>query len=205
MPHQPSRPSDLLDPDTRDALRAVLDEAGREPAPAQTGQAAEAAAPRRSEPPSATAPGAPDPATPAGGVAAARLIDSARGVRPRPWQVALALGVGLMLFYPWVALALGVLAALTVTAIFLIFGYDGVWLRLIALARWQARRDPARGAALHARLDAFALRFDAFLDRFPEGTVDGLYLPDLGALEEARRRHEAAVDQRLSRLREGAG
>jgi len=42
--------------------------------------------------------------------------------------------------------------------------------------------------------------WDGILDRFPEGTVDGLYLPDFGELAAADDRHTEAMDRRLSGL-----
>jgi hypothetical protein len=36
------------------------------------------------------------------------------------------------------------------------------------------------------------------LDRFPEGTVDSLYLPDISELASAEARHDAAMERRLS-------
>lgn len=45
------------------------------------------------------------------------------------------------------------------------------------------------------------MKWDAVLDRFPEGTVDGLYLPDFGEMAEAEARHDAALDRRFDRLR----
>ena len=72
----------------------------------------------------------------------------------------------------------------------------------MGIARWYARRHPSRSVELHRKLDNFAMKFDAFLDRFPEGTVDGLYLPDLGDLAEADQRHDEALDRRFETLRE---
>ncbi|WP_394415134.1 hypothetical protein [Sulfitobacter sp. 1A12126] len=86
--------------------------------------------------------------------------------------------------------------------VFLALGYDGFWQRAMALGRWYAARRPERAAALHARLDAFAMKWDAVLDRFPEGTVDGLYLPDFGEMAAAEARHDAALDRRFDRLRD---
>ena len=46
------------------------------------------------------------------------------------------------------------------------------------------------------------MKWDAVLDRFPEGTVDGLYLPDFGEMAAAEARHDAALDRRFDRLRD---
>lgn len=87
-----------------------------------------------------------------------------------------------------------------ITGVFLTVGYDGFWQGMIKFGRWYANRRPARAALLHARLDRFAVAWDGILDRFPEGTVDGLYLPDFGELAAADDRHTEAMDRRLSGL-----
>lgn len=73
----------------------------------------------------------------------------------------------------------------------------------MGLGRWYARRRPNRAAELHRKLDAFAMKWDAVLDRFPEGSVDGLYLPDFGELATADARHDEALDRRFANLRKG--
>ena len=40
----------------------------------------------------------------------------------------------------------------------------------------------------------------AQLDRFPDGMVDGLYLPDFQSIQVTDEQHDAVVDARLSRL-----
>jgi hypothetical protein len=46
-------------------------------------------------------------------------------------------------------------------------------------------------------------RWDRFLDRFPQGSVDSLYMPDFQAISHDEARDEARLKQRLERLREG--
>ena len=45
------------------------------------------------------------------------------------------------------------------------------------------------------------MKWDAVLDRFPEGTVDGLYLPDFGEMAAAETRYDEALDRRFDSLR----
>ncbi|MFG6515814.1 hypothetical protein ACGYLX_00010 [Sulfitobacter sp. 1A13496] len=103
---------------------------------------------------------------------------------------------------PWLVFGVLFITVFIVLGVFLALGYDGFWQRAMALGRWYAARRPERAAALHARLDAFAIKWDAVLDRFPEGTVDGLYLPDFGEMAAAEARHDAALDRRFDRLRD---
>lgn len=124
------------------------------------------------------------------------------GYRPTPRHIVLACLALLIVFRPWLVLGLIFLSLFIMTVIFLILGYDGFWRRAMGLARWYARRRPARSAELHRKLDDFAMKWDAVLDRFPEGSVDGLYLPDFGDLAEAEARHDATLERRFDSLRE---
>tara|TARA_R110002094_G_scaffold53486_4_gene64794 strand:- start:1060 stop:1737 length:678 start_codon:yes stop_codon:yes gene_type:complete len=123
------------------------------------------------------------------------------GFRPSAKHILLGGIVVLIVFRPWLILGLLALSTFVMVGVFLILGYDGFWRRAMAVARWYARRRPSRAAALHSKLDRFAMKWDGVLDRFPEGTVDGLYLPDFGYLAEADARHDAALDRRFEKLR----
>lgn len=122
--------------------------------------------------------------------------------RPTVKHIVILALVLLVVFRPWVVLGIVFLTAFVVTGVFLILGYDGFWRRVMGVARWHARRHPSRSVEIHRKLDGFAMRFDAFLDRFPEGSVDGLYLPDFGDLAAADARHDEALDRRFDNLRE---
>ncbi len=137
---------------------------------------------------------------PAGG-ALAGLRARVRGYRPKPTHIALALLLLLVVFRPWLMFGLIFVTLVIITGVFLITGYDGFWHGVIRISRWYARRNPARAGVIHRRLDGFAMRWDAVLDRFPEGTVDGLYLPDFGGLATADARHDEAMERRLAGLR----
>lgn len=102
---------------------------------------------------------------------------------------------------PWLVIGLIFLVVVIVLGVFFALGYDGFWQRIMALGRWYAGRRPERAVQLHARLDAIAMNWDAILDRFPEGTVDGLYLPDFGELAAAGARHDEVLDRRFDSLR----
>ena len=125
------------------------------------------------------------------------------GYRPTPRHLIWA-SVGLLvLLRPWLVLGFILLGLVMTIALFLILGYDGFWSRAMKAARWYANRRPHRAAELHRKLDGFAVKWDAVLDRFPEGTVDGLYLPDFGELATADKRHDEAMERRLALLRQG--
>lgn len=122
--------------------------------------------------------------------------------RPTPRQIVLASLALIVFFRPWLVLGLLFLGMFVLLGVFLILGYDGFWRRAMGVGRWHARRHPERSVELHQKLDAFAMKWDAILDRFPEGSVDGLYLPDFGEIAEADARHDAAMGRRLDSLRE---
>ena len=106
----------------------------------------------------------------------------------------------LIYFRPWLILGVLILSTLLIAGVFLILGYDGFWQRAMTMARWYAQRHPQRAAELHRKLDGFAMKWDAILDRFPEGSVDGLYLPDFGDAAAAEDRNNAVIDRRFSQL-----
>lgn len=124
------------------------------------------------------------------------------GYRPTPKHLIIGSFALLVLFRPWLVAGVLFLSVLVAFGVFLILGYDGFWRRAMGLARWYAHRRPSRAAELHRKLDSFAMKWDAILDRFPEGSVDGLYLPDFGDLATADKRHDEALDRRFSNLNE---
>lgn len=136
------------------------------------------------------------------GEAQTGLMARMRGYRPSVSHIALAAAVLLVVMRPWLVIGLIVFSIIVLIGVFLIAGYDGFWHGVVKASRWYAKRRPSRAAILHARLDNFAVRWDAILDRFPEGTVDGLYLPDFAELATADARHDEAVERRLAGLQE---
>lgn len=132
----------------------------------------------------------------------AGIMDRIRAYRPTVAHVSRAVFVLVVLLRPWLIVGLLALTILTVIGVILIAGYDSFWRGIIKVSRWYANRRPSRAAVLHARLDSFAVRWDAVLDRFPEGTVDGLYLPDFAELETADARHNEVVERRLAGMQE---
>ena len=131
-----------------------------------------------------------------------RLKSRITGYRPKPKHIVIAGAALVVLFRPWLVVGLVLLGLFLLIGVFLAVGYDGFWKRAMAIGHWYARRHPSRAEELHRKLDDFALKWDAFLDRFPEGSVDGLYLPDFGELATAEARHDAAMKRRLSAMQD---
>ena len=117
-----------------------------------------------------------------------------------PRNVALGVFVAVAILQPSLVVLTVCVLLFAVVGAFLALGADQVWDTVSEqLARYD-HRNPAKAARLRARLDAIAVRWDAVLDLFPEGFVDGLYMPDFAARDEARARHDAVVAERLSRM-----
>jgi hypothetical protein len=128
------------------------------------------------------------------------LVAHIKSYRPKKSHLALASLALIIFFRPWLVIGLALIAVFITFGVFLMVGYDGFWQGVIKAGRCYAKRRPSRAAAVHKKLDRFAVRWDAFLDRFPEGTVDGFYLPDFGQLDTAEARHDAALNRRLAGL-----
>ena len=189
-----------LDHAAMSAIRNVMADAESAPDPrAGSGLAEPPVAPRR--PGRVAVPDLPEPEAVDVKIrkASRRRI---RAKRPPARAVILSLLALAVVLRPWLVFGVLFVTVFVVLGVFLALGYDGFWQRAMALGRWYAARQPERAAALHARLDAFAMKWDAMLDRFPEGTVDGLYLPDFGEMAAAEARHDAALDRRFDRLRD---
>tara|TARA_R110002126_G_scaffold192157_1_gene340323 strand:- start:331 stop:945 length:615 start_codon:yes stop_codon:yes gene_type:complete len=125
----------------------------------------------------------------------------ARHFRPSRRQVLWTAFALIVLLRPaWIVLTL-VLGAFLILGVFVAFGADRVWSGAVNLLKWYIARAPERGARLVGRMDRFACRWDNLLDRFPDGWVDGLYLPDLQSPLEADDRHDAVLATRLQRMK----
>ncbi len=132
----------------------------------------------------------------------AGLLEQIKAYRPTRAHLALAAFAVLVLLRPWLVVGILFLTCFIMVGVLLITGYDGFWHGVIRVSQWYIKRRPERAGPVYQKLDRFAVRWDAILDRFPEGSVDGLYLPDFGALATADQRHEEAVERRMAGLSE---
>lgn len=141
--------------------------------------------------------------------AAARIalpgLERLRGYRPSRRQVMLLVLVLFALWRPWLVLALVLLPPVLVLGLLVGLGHDRFWDGAMRGFIRFAQRFPARAERLRRRMDGFAMRWDAVLDRFPEALVQGLYLPDFDSLQQREARHDRVLDERLARLRNEAG
>ena len=99
-------------------------------------------------------------------------------VRPTIRQVASICIIMLLILRPlwFVIVPLACLAL--VAALFVVLGAERSWRLLNLLLARMERSNPIRATMWRHRLDRFAYRWDNFLDHFPNGMVDGLYMPD---------------------------
>jgi len=134
-------------------------------------------------------------------------LDAARAslssYRPSRRSVMIASAVLFVLLFPWLVFWTVFLSVFVLVGVFLALGHDGFWLRVTDLVQAYTSRFPERAGPLHRKLDAFAMKWDTILDRFPDGSVDGLYMPDFNDLAQAESRYDAALDRRFADLRGG--
>lgn len=123
-----------------------------------------------------------------------------RHFRPSTRHLALASVALLIVLRPYWFLIIGVLFAACVFVAFLIFGSNRIWRGVLSFLVRIAAREPERATHLRARLDRFAYRWDGFLDYFPDGMVDGLYMPDFQDMQTGDAAHTHAMTERLSRM-----
>ena len=132
--------------------------------------------------------------------AASSVIARLRTFRPTLRHLALASLALLVVLRPHWFVVTGALVVALIVGAFMLFGSDRIWRMVLAhLARVEAR-NPDRAAVLRTRLDRFACRWDAILDFFPDGMVDGLYMPDLQAMQDGEAAHTEAMAARLERM-----
>ena len=77
-----------------------------------------------------------------------------------------------------------------------LFGADRTWRAVMRVFKFFVRHSPEKAHRFAKRMDRVALRWDGFLDRFPEGSV----VPDFQSIQDAEKQHDVAVDARLSRM-----
>ncbi|WP_299142514.1 hypothetical protein [uncultured Tateyamaria sp.] len=133
------------------------------------------------------------------GIIRARLAHL-RAFRPSTRHLAMVSTLLLLVVRPhWFVIGL-VLTIAVVTGAFMTLGADRIWRGVLNWLDRVAARDPARAQQLRVRLDRFACRWDGVLDMFPDGMVDGLYMPDFQGMQDAEAAHIAAMGHRLDRM-----
>ena len=85
---------------------------------------------------------------------------------------------------------------------FLFVGAERIWDWVAGLLAFVQKRSPKMGEKFRTWLDTVAYRWDWVLDRFPDGAVDTLYMPDFSTRAEFKARDEAAIADRLDRMHE---
>ncbi len=99
-------------------------------------------------------------------------------------------------YFVLVALSLMLFAIL----VFMALGGDRIWGMVEAHLNRVSANDPERGHALRAKLDRWANRWDSVLDRFPEGSVDGLYMPDFSVSTQSGPCYDSIMAERIKRM-----
>lgn len=130
----------------------------------------------------------------------ATALVAVRDFRPTTRHLALVSMALLVVLRPHWFVISGVLIVGLVVGTFTLLGSDRIWHGVLAWLNRVERRNPERALRMRARLDRFACRWDAILDVFPDGMVDGLYMPDLQAMEHGEEAHIQAMSARLHRM-----
>jgi hypothetical protein len=117
-----------------------------------------------------------------------------------PRRLAWAVPILCVVIWPATVFFLVVLTVFLTVGLFVFVGADKLWDSVARFAKSYADKHPERKDAIYDKLDDIAVMWDNLLDRFPEGTVDGLYMPDFSNIEELERQHDAKVTDRLNQL-----
>ncbi len=127
-------------------------------------------------------------------------IAKVRAFRPSTRHLAIVSLLLLLVIRPhWFVIG-AVLMIAAVTGAFMTLGADRIWHRVMRRLDRIEATDPARANELRGKLDGFAYRWDGFLDLFPDGMVDSLYMPDFQSLGQSEERHTSVMSERLARM-----
>ena len=103
------------------------------------------------------------------------------GYRPSGKHLLLAALALVVVFRPWLIPGVMFVAFWIVLIAYLTMGHDRFVEKLhTGWVRFD-KRHPQKSARVRKTMDAFALRFDAFLDKLPESWAEKLALPDMSA------------------------
>lgn len=129
-----------------------------------------------------------------------RPIAALRAFRPTTRHLAIVSVLLLIVVRPhWFVIGVVLMLAAVIGA-FMTLGADRIWHRVLKRLERVEAKDPARATELRTKLDHFAYRWDGFLDLFPDGMVDSLYMPDFQTLGQSEERHTNAMSERLARM-----
>lgn len=112
--------------------------------------------------------------------------------RPTRSHILWALVLLVVIWSPWLIPGLLFVAFWVALIAYLTVGYDRMMEWLSSAWYRLGEANPDLIEKLRTRADAFALRFDAFLDRLPESWAEKLALPDMSA----QRAEQDALDDR---------
>lgn len=132
--------------------------------------------------------------------AAPQLVSRKRGTRVLR-ELLRGVGVAVLVLIavtaPFFLMAVVGLWLLVSVSMFLVFGAERVWIWIAKGASKFALRLPRQGAGLFMWLDGVAYRWDLVLDRFPDGSVDRLYMPDFATCHQLILQERQAGKARL--------
>ena len=124
----------------------------------------------------------------------------AKAYRPERKRILWTSLVLMLLLQPFFVIGWSLFCVGLVVALYLLWGGNVFWRRLIAIYQKAAHRwpEPAR----HIKLRAYVMgkKWDWILDRVPDRIADQLRGPDLRRIIAADAQHDAVMSERLTRL-----
>lgn len=134
-----------------------------------------------------------------GAYASLQSIKSYRPERRRIFRTSLIL---MLLLQPFLILGWSLAAGAAVMIYYLSVGGDAFWCKVLSVYSWMQKRWPETARAIKLRAFVLGRRWDRVLLDLPSGMADHLRPPDLRQMIAADAQHDAALNDRLNRLRE---
>lgn len=127
-------------------------------------------------------------------------FDRAKTYRPERKRILWTSLVLMLLLQPFFVIGWSVFCVGLVVALYVLWGGDVFWRRLIAVYQNAARRWPEPARSVKLRAYVIGKKWDWIVDRMPDRLAEQLRAPDLRGIIAADAQHEAVLSERLSRL-----
>lgn len=127
----------------------------------------------------------------------ARVKHRVLNYRPTKKHIAIAAAVLLVWFRPWLVFGLIFLALIALVGTFIGLGADRFWHWVAKHTQLYARRFPKKAAKWGPKLQRMRAKWNSWMDKLPDGTVDGLIVPDFNEMKARDDHHEEAMARRL--------
>ena len=134
--------------------------------------------------------------------AAHASLQSIKSYRPERRRIFWTSLILMLLLQPFLILGWSLAAGAAVLIYYLSVGGDAFWCKVLSVYSWMQKRWPDTARKIKLRAFVLGRRWDRVLLELPAGLADHLRPPDLRQMMAADAQHDAALNDRLSRLRE---